>query len=100
MAFLYFGVAGSPVPLPAQHIEYLKHQVFTRLDETIEPSTVVVQTANQALTNAKNAADVGYGLLQVCALNPQCCRLPSRCFPIEQDNVFKRLNLKIGLANT
>lgn len=80
-----------------QHIEYLKHQVSTRVDAAIQPATVVVQTGSQALANARNAADIGYGLLQVCALNPQCCRLPARCFPTQQDNAFKNLNLKSGV---
>ncbi|CBZ54953.1 conserved hypothetical protein [Neospora caninum Liverpool] len=83
-----------------QHIEYFKKLLFTRIDAAIQPATTTAQAARQFVATIPSAGNIAYGLLQVCALNPECCRAPSRCFPTTQENRFRNINLKMGISGT
>ncbi|PFH33892.1 hypothetical protein BESB_070440 [Besnoitia besnoiti] len=81
-----------------EHIDYFKELLFSRIDSAIQPVTTVTQIGRQFVANSQNAGNLAYGLLQVCALNPECCRAPARCYPIVEENRFKNINLKTGIA--
>nr|CEL77267.1 TPA: hypothetical protein BN1205_093690 [Toxoplasma gondii VEG] len=81
-----------------QHIEYFKKLLFNRIDAAIQPVTTTAQTGRQFVSTLPNAGNIAYGLLQVCALYPECCQSPSRCYPTTQENRFKNINLKTGVS--